>query len=145
MLGRIGQTISPAGLRAIAEVIAADLLDEARRAFSQQRDPSTGQSWAPPAPRTLRDKAFRQLLVRTGELASAVGTDVQAAEGGATASLTLPEQGYIIRRGLVHLFGAKKARRKRAAMRLPARPWAGYPFGTIRKWGQRIIDEAVPE
>jgi phage gpG-like protein len=144
MMARATYHISGPGLRAIAEQIAEDLYEYAMQAFAQQRDPSTGAAWPEPAPRTLADRGFRQLLQRSGALRGSIRTRVVSAEGGATAMLTLPESGEIIRRGLVHLFGARR-KKGRGSYRVPARPWLGYPMGAVKRWDELIIRASVGE
>jgi len=129
------RAISRTALRQVLEVMAADLLAYSRQAFDTARDPATGQAWPGPAPRTLEDAGFRSLLVRTGELRGAVSNEVRVGEGGGEAALTLPPVGPIVRRGLVHMFGAASKRRQ-----IPQRRWAGYPAGTVRRWAEVMRD-----
>ena len=134
------RAISRTALREVLEAMASDLLGYARGAFAAQRDPATGQAWVGPAPRTLRDAGFRSLLVRTGELLGSITSEVRLGEGGGEAALTLPPVGAVVRRGLVHMFGAQAKRRQ-----IPQRRWAGYPMGTVRRWAMIMRDAFARE
>lgn len=142
LLGQARRALSPAGLRSVAGQIAEDLRQFSEQAFSAKKDPSTGAAWPAPAPRTLRDVAFRELLRRSGALQRGLTTRIEAAEGGATAALVLPESGPAIAKALALYYGARK-KRKKGPYRVPSRPFAGYPLGALSRWAQLILKEAL--
>jgi hypothetical protein len=74
-------------------------------------------------------------LVRTGELLGSISSEVRLGDYGGEAALTLPPVGAIVRRGLVHMFGAQTKRHQ-----IPQRRWAGYPMGTVRRWAMVMRD-----
>lgn len=144
LLERVRRGLSSRGMTRVLAQIGADLLNFSRIAFQSKRDPVTGAAWEPPAPRTLKDRGFRDLLLRTGQLVSSITGEVQVGEGGGNAALVIQGPGEIVRRGMVHLFGARKQRKKgpgRNIRRLPARVWTGYPMGAISRWNELILEE----
>lgn len=141
MLDTIAVGLSRSGLRAIAMQIASDLHQLSMRAFAEQKDPSSGAPWPEPAQRTPLTPGWKSLLNVTGALQRSIKPAIEVGEGGATASLQIDAGGDVIRRGLVHLFGAKKkAKKKSSPFRIPARAWAGYPFGAVRRWSELILE-----
>lgn len=116
---RSADDLTPA-MRAISETLA----DSAERAFDEQRDPATGQAWAPLSPVTLgrRRGGGGRILQDTGRLAASI----TARHGRDYA-----EAGTNVIYGATQFFGARKGAFGRSGRGpipwgdIPARPYLG--------------------
>jgi phage gpG-like protein len=73
-----------------------------------------GTAWAPAAAATVRDKGFKSLMVRSGQLEGALVSGYQLTPAGATAFLNV--QASQIGLALIHLYGVQ-AKNRRTYMR----------------------------
>jgi phage gpG-like protein len=143
MLQQLEQNLATTGVEKVAAKAADELLTEAHGSFGTKADPMRDTAWAPPAAATVRDKGFKSLLVRSGQLEGALVSGYQLTPAGATAFLNV--QASQIGLALIHLYGvqAKKRRtymrstprgfkkesrpRLRPAQAMPARGFVGIP------------------
>jgi phage gpG-like protein len=105
----------------IAREASETLLEEAVRAFAEQRNPRTGAAWAQPAERTREDPGFKSLLKRSELLINSLRAGYKPNPAGARGFLNLETHPYPSRKvgtattlgvGLIHLYGVEQKTRR---------------------------------
>jgi phage gpG-like protein len=136
MVAEVRTRLTSTGAEKIAAEASAAMLEEARSAFQTKRDPRTGAAWAPPAESSLRDKRYRSLLVRTGQLEGDLAAGYKVNPGGATAFINV--QATSIRKAMINLYGVEAKARRTYIRNLPG--------GRTRKESRqrKNVNEAIP-
>lgn len=136
LVAEVRTRLTSTGAEKIAAEASAAMLEEARGAFQAKRDPRAGTPWAPPAESSLRDKRYRSLLVRSGQLEGGIVAGYKVNPGGATAFINA--QADVIRKASINLYGVEAKTRRTYIRNLPG--------GRTRKESRarKNVNEAIP-